>query len=494
MAIITEEQEPDHQQQQQEQKQKQKQQPKQHSNKTKSKTQRPTTTQPPQQTNPLSFWFYFTLSVSLITLFFLFTSSSLSSSSPQQWFLTLPTTLRQHYSNGRTIKVQIHPNQQPIHLFTFQLDPTIPNPTETVLILHGQPLSSYSYRNLIQSLSTQGVRVIAIDLPGSGFSDKSVEVSVEGLDGIFGRFSYVYSEIQEKGFFWAFDQIVETGQIPYEEVLARMSKRKVNKPIDLGPEEIGKVLGEVIATLGLAPVHLVLHDSALGFTANWVSENLNLVSSLTLVDTPVPPSNSGAFPIWVLDVPLIREVVLGFPYVFAKVVNFYCSKRIGGLDADAHRVLLKSGDGRKAVVAIGKNLNSSFDLAEWGGSDGLKDMPMQLIWSSDWSVEWSREGNRVAGALPWAKFVTHSGGRWAQEDVAVEIAEKISQFVLSLPKTVRKVEQEPPIPDHIQKMFDEAKSDDGHDHGHGHDRLGEAHIHEAGYMDAYGLGHGPNDW
>lgn len=202
MAIITEEQESDQQQQQQKQKQKQKQK-QQHSNKTKSKTQKPSTTQP-QQTNPLSFWFYFTLSISLVTLFFLFTSSPLSSSSPQQWFLTLPTTLRQHYSNGRTIKVQIHPNQQPIHLFTFQLDPTIPNPSETVLILHGQALSSYSYRNLIQSLSTQGVRVIAIDLPGSGFSDKSVEVSVEGLDGIFGRFSYVYSEIKEKGFFLGF--------------------------------------------------------------------------------------------------------------------------------------------------------------------------------------------------------------------------------------------------------------------------------------------------
>jgi len=65
---------------------------------------------------------------------------------------------------------------------------------------------------------------------------------------------------------------------------------------------------------------------------------------------------------------------------------------------------------------------------------------------------------------------------------------------LSLPKTVRKVEQEPPIPDHIQKMFDEAKSDDDHGHSHGHDRLGEAQIHEAGYTDAYGLGHGPNDW
>ncbi|MCI26006.1 protein AUXIN RESPONSE 4-like, partial [Trifolium medium] len=37
-------------------------------------------------------------------------------------------------------------------------------------------------------------------------------------------------------------------------------------------------------------------------------------------------------------------------------------------------------------------------------------MPMQLIWSSDWSEEWIREGNRVAGNLPQAKFVTHSGG------------------------------------------------------------------------------------
>jgi len=43
-------------------------------------------------------------------------------------------------------------------------------------------------------------------------------------------------------------------------------------------------------------------------------------------------------------------------------------------------------------------------------------------------------------------------------------------------------------------MFDEAKSDDDHGHSHGHDRLGEAQIHEAGYTDAYGLGHGPNDW
>lgn len=61
---------------------------------------------------------------------------------------------------------------------------------------------------------------------------------------------------------------------------------------------------------------------------------------------------------------------------------------------------------------VGKRVNSSFDLAEWG--EGLKAMPMQVLWSAGWSHEWSQEGDRVANALPQASFVTHTGGRWAQ--------------------------------------------------------------------------------
>ena len=57
---------------------------------------------------------------------------------------------------------------------------------------------------------------------------------------------------------------------------------------------------------------------------------------------------------------------------------------------------------------------------------------------------------------------------------------------------MRKVEEEP-IPEHIQKMLDEAKnSDHHHHHGHGgHEHHDDhAHVHGAGYMDAYGLGQG----
>ena len=252
---------------------------------------------------------------------------------------------------------------------------------------------------------------MGIDLPGSGFSDKSVMVEESGDGGALGRFSEVYSLIQEKGIFWAFDHIVETGNMPYEEIQIQNSKRKSVKVLELGPEEMGRVLEQVIDSLGLAPVHLVLHDSALLICANWVRENSGLVRSVTLVDT-MPGSTT--LPLWPLRVPVVRELALGFEFVFARLLSLHCVRKIHTSDVEAHRVLLKGRDGARAVVGTGKKLNSSFDLREWGDSEGLKGMPVQVLWSSVWSKEWNEDGQKVADSLPHAAFITHSGGRWPQ--------------------------------------------------------------------------------
>ena len=91
----------------------------------------------------------------------------------------------------------------------------------------------------------------------------------------------------------------------------------------------------------------------------------------------------------------------------------------------------------------------------------------------------------------------HAESLWSQENAAGELAENVAQFVSSLPKTVRQVEEEP-IPKHIQRMFDEAKDTDhhhhSHGHGHGHAAHGHDHAHAAGFMDAYGLGHTWGSW
>ncbi|KAG2685692.1 hypothetical protein I3843_10G130800 [Carya illinoinensis] len=443
-----------------------------------------------QTANPFTFWFYFTLLVSLTTLVFISLSYLSPHQDPKSWFLSLPNNLRQHYSKGRIIKVQTSPKQAPIEVFTMEHGPV---GSENVVLVHGLGLSSYSFREVISILGSKGVHAVAIDLPGNGFSDKSVVELVEGGNGVFGRLLDVYDEIQEKGLFWAFDKVIETGQIPYEEIGNRVSKRKVIRPIELNPDEIGRVLGQVVETMGLAPVHLVLHDSGLGFGGNWVLENSGLVRSVTLINTD--SKAVGALPLWILEIPVVREVVLGVSIVYMQFIKLCCSRGIGVSDAEAHRLLLRGRDGRRAVVGMGRKMNQSFNIAEWGGSDGLKDMPMQVLWSSDWSKEWSEEGHRVADALPQAAFATHSGGRWPHEDAADKLAESIVQFVFSLPKSVRKVEEEI-IPEHIQKMFDDAKSshDDPHHHHHhhgGHDHHdSHAHAHAAGYMDAYGLDRG----
>ncbi|CAN1356641.1 Protein AUXIN RESPONSE 4 [Linum perenne] len=384
-------------------------------------------------------------------------------------------------------------------------------------------------------------------------------------NGFFERLIDVYGLISEKGLFWAFDNMVETGELPYEAVQSHFSgKKPVSRPIALGSEEIGDVLGQVIGTLGLAPVHLVLHDSSLNMVANWVAENPDLVRSVTLLDT----GSSSAFPLWVLQVPLVREVVLGFGFVYQGLIESCCSKGITNLDSE--RMVLRNG--RRAVVGTETMMNCSFDVADWGSLDALKGKPMQVVWSRSWSKEWSEEGRRVSVALPQAKFVKHSGGRWpqkttnlssdinyvtvsiqelrhrnplkssfcqwlhvarklnpdltffnlvsfmftvflakpamllylplmddclrtmklsfvigSQDDTAEEIADHVSTFVSSLPKSVREAEEKA-VPEHIQKMLDEAKQNpDHHHHHHGHS--GHDHAHGSdGYADAYGLG------
>ncbi|KAM7279296.1 hypothetical protein ACFE04_006430 [Oxalis oulophora] len=426
--------------------------------------------------NPFTFWFYFTVGVSIITPLFISLSSLLSSQDPKSWFLSLPTELRQHYSNGRIIKTDFE--KTPIEVFTIESNP---KETEKVVFVHGLGLNSYSFRESLKLLGSKGLHVMAFDIPGSGFSDKSIVVE-DSSSRVIG-FWDVCRLIKKKGVFWAFDRMVETGQVPYEEIMKyqdEISKRNVVRPIELTSEEMGKVLGQVIDTLRLAPVHLVLHDTSLLMCANWISENSGLVRSVTLIDT----GRNSALPLWALGILMVRDVVQGFSFVYENLIRSCCSKGLSKFNANAHRVLLRGRDGGKSVLGMGKNLNYSFDVAEWGSLSGVKDIPMLVLWSSQWSKEWSEEGRRFAEALPSSKFIEHSGGRWAQEDIANELAENIHNFISLLPKSVRQSEE--PIPEHNQRVFGVAE--DSHHHHHGHSDHG--HGHATGYMDAYGLSHG----
>ncbi|KAI6681849.1 hypothetical protein NL676_035730 [Syzygium grande] len=349
MAIITEEAE-DHRQHQEPEPR-----PKPEQEREVSRPPNPTTASQSSRTNPFIFWFYFTLAVSLVTLLFV-SLPSLSPQDPKSWFLGLPADLRQHYSRGRTIKVQIYPDSSPVEVFAVENGPSS---AENVLIIHGLGASSYSFSRVVQSLGSKDRRAIAVDLPGNGFSDKTVAVEEERENGVLERLWDVFSEIKEKSLFFAFDQIIETGQMPYQETEVLRMVSRMSVALELGAEEVGKVLGQVIETMGLAPVHLVSHDLALAMSANWILNNEGL-----------------------------------------RLIRSFCVKGISSSDANAHGILMKGRGERRAIAEIGKRLNHSSNVAEWGSSERLISMPMRVLWSSGWSKEWREEGHRIAKALP----------------------------------------------------------------------------------------------
>ncbi|CAA7395416.1 unnamed protein product [Spirodela intermedia] len=407
-----------------------------------------------------SFWARLTFLVSVITVL-VASLYSLRPKDERSWFLGLPNDLRSHYSRGRLIKAQITPEGPPVEVFAIERGP---KGGETVLLLHGLGCSSYSFREVLQSLGALGLRAVAIDLPGAGFSDKLVSRRGWGWPGALVWARELYSDIKVKGLFWGFDQLIETGHIAYEGNRIRVPDKKIDEESPFESETLSRIVAQVIDSLELVPVHLVLHDSALAVGAHWVTGNPGAVSSVTLVDTS---SESAAFPSWIVGVPLLGELFLRSRFVFSGLLKLCCSRSMDAAAAEAHLHLLNRNNGRNAVVEAGRVLNFSFSVGDWGASEALAAVPLQVLWSNTWSDRWIDEGRRIADAVPQAKFFHHFGGRWPQEGASAEIAEKIAEFVSPLPKSNQRTLEEPLSGRSLDHHQDHVAFPDPYGFGHG---------------------------
>lgn len=226
-----------------------------------------------------------------------------------------------------------------------------------------------------------------------------------------------FREIMDRGVFHAFEHLVETGEVPFQEPAAAPEPPPHAR--FYAPHEAAASVARAVDALGLgaAPVHLVLHDSALVAGAAFVSANPAAVRSVTLVDaTAVLP----AFPVAVLGVPVLGSMVVRVPALFRGLLRLCCAREMGAEVAEAHRAAMRMEGKRDAVFESWKALNQSFDLKEWRGSlEAVRKLPMMVLWSGSWTDRWIDEGKKVVAALPDAKFVYHSGGRWPQVSVMV---------------------------------------------------------------------------
>ncbi|XP_052136936.1 protein AUXIN RESPONSE 4 [Oryza glaberrima] len=371
----------------------------------------------PSLASALPFWFYLTAAVSLLALLL----PHLLPSSPPP----LPPLLRSHASGGSVLK--LHPGPD---LFAVTSKPTTTTAAAAVLVLPGLAAGSFSFRHALRSLSSRGVLAAAVDLPGQGMSPPCDAPPPPPRKSPF-------REIMDRGVFHAFEHLVETGEVPFQEPAAAPEPPPHARLY--APHEAAASVARAVDALGLlgaaAPVHLVLHDSALVAGAAFVSANPAAVRSVTLIDaTAILP----AFPAAVLGVPVLGSMVVRVPALFRGLLRLCCAREMGAEVAEAHRAAMRMEGKRDAVFESWKALNQSFDLKEWrGSSEAVRKLPMMVLWSGSWTDRWIDEGKKVVAALPDAKFIYHSGGRWPQEDAYDELSELIAEFVTSLPTSVR---------------------------------------------------------
>ncbi|XP_051222660.1 protein AUXIN RESPONSE 4 [Lolium perenne] len=351
----------------------------------------------------LPFWFYLTAAVSLLALLLPHLLSPHASP-------PLPPLLRRHLSAGRLLK--LHPGPD---LFAITSHPaaTSARHHHPVLLLPGLAAGSFSFRRLLSSLSSRGHLAAAIDLPGQGLSPPPPAPPPRPNP---------LREILDRGIFHAFEHLVETGEVPFQDEAAPDASHSFYSPANAAA-----AAARAVDALGLGPVHLIIHDSALAAGAALVSANPAGVLSVTLIDTT---ATLPAFPSAVLGVPVLGRLVLSVPALFRGLMRLCCVRGMDAQEADAHRVAMRGEGKRDAVFEAGKAMNQSFDLAEWRtSSEKIKSLPMMVLWSGSWSDKWIDEGKKVTAALPGAKFVYHYGGRWPQVDACEEISKLISEFV-----------------------------------------------------------------
>jgi pimeloyl-ACP methyl ester carboxylesterase len=216
-----------------------------------------------------------------------------------------------------------------------------------------------------------------------------------------------------RGVFHAFEHLVQTGEVPYQEEEPAASAARSPH----APDEAAAAVARAAEVLGVGPVHLVLHDSALAAGVAFASANPGAVRSVTLVDAT---ASLPAFPAAVFDVPVLGRLVLRVPALFRGLVRLCCVRGVGAEEAEAYRAAMRGEGKAEAVVDAWKAMNHSFQLGEWRvSSEEVRRLPMLVLWSGSWSDMWIDEGKKVAAALPDAKFIYHSGGRWPQVSVVI---------------------------------------------------------------------------
>jgi len=251
---------------------------------------------------------------------------------------------------------------------------------QPVLLLHGEPTSSYLWRKLIPPLVGHGLRAVAPDLIGFGRSDKPTDVA-----------------------WYTYDRHVESVE-------------------------------QLVDALGLTGMTLVVHDWGGPIGLRFAVEHEDLVDRLVILDTGIgggrPPSDE-----WLRFREAVRR--LGAAIDPARLVE---AGTVGGLDDDVRRAYAEpfpTAASKAGMLAFPELVPAEPEHPNAEPMNRVRDAlrswrkPTLVVWGAEDAVLPASHAHSFADLIPGADepIVIAGAGHFLQEDRPDELARAVTRFL-----------------------------------------------------------------
>lgn len=247
-----------------------------------------------------------------------------------------------------------------------------------VLLLHGLPSQSYSWRHILPALAKQGTRAIAPDWIGYGFSSKP-----EKRD-----FAYT-------------------------------------------PDAFITALSEFIQTLELKRFSLVVQGFLGSVGLQYALRHAEQIANIAIINTPITSAAKLPWKIQQLGLPLAGEMMTQDPLLVDRTLEGGCRYVIEEKDLDVYRKpYLKSSSSGRGLLSTIRNLQLSSAMTEI--ESGFKEWqkPILIQWGmiDPWlSIDMAQ---KFADSVPNAEVIKlHNVGHYPQEHYHETILEDLLPFV-----------------------------------------------------------------
>lgn len=247
-----------------------------------------------------------------------------------------------------------------------------------VLLLHGLPSQSYSWRKIMPALAAQGNRAIAPDWIGFGFSAKPE------------RREFAYT-----------------------------------------PDAFITALAEFILALELEKFSLVVQGFLGSIGLQYALRHSDQIESLAILNTPISTTAKLPWKMQQFGLPLLGEILTQDPLLIDRTLEGGSRYPISDQDLDVYRrPFLKSSAAGRSLLATVRNLQLQTSMAEIESGFQQWQKPTLIVWGpADPWLPLSMAEN-FASSLPQAELIRlESGGHYPQEHWHEPIIENLLPFL-----------------------------------------------------------------